>query len=317
LVKESGIVVVVYEKSEGIDVGEVASLFVVSVLDTVHGLLGAEDVSDGVVHWVVEKSGNRSLVSTDIGWVTVENFSHLEDSGSLAILGPEVFWYLWDGIDSDSIESVVIDEVLDPVLELSSDPVVFLVKIWEVCKSAVLNLPLVSPIIDGAIGVVMIWRVEWLNRAEIVSNWGNVVSDNIDHDVDVLIVAGLDKALEVIGRSEVVVGLGPVSTPVAMISWLLVIDNWRDPDGIESHTLDVIEMVDHSLVGTSTVLREVSASTRSVVVLSESIGQDLINSSLLPLVNLSGRGGSKEGSRCNCDFTKHFNLNLLYSIKAN
>ena len=133
-----------------------------------------------------------------------------------------------------------------------------------------------------------------------------MVGDNIDHDVDALIVAGFDKVLEIIRRSEVVVGLVPVSTPVAMISWLLVIDNWRDPDGIESHTLDIVKMVDHSLVGTSAILGKVSASARSVIILGKSISQDLINSSLLPLVNLSGRGGSKEGSRCNCDFTKHF-----------
>ena len=216
----------------------------------------------------------------------------------MSILGPEVFWNLWDAIDSDSIESIVIDEVLDPVLEVSSDPVVFLIKIWEVDKSTVLNLPLISPVIDGAISVIMIWRVEWLDRAEIVSNWGNMVGDNIDHDVDALIVAGFDKVLEIIRRSEVVVGLVPVSTPVAMISWLLVIDNWRDPDGIESHTLDIVKMVDHSLVGTSAILGKVSASARSVIILGKSISQDLINSSLLPLINLSGRGGSKEGSRC-------------------
>ena len=116
----------------------------------------------------------------------------------MSILGPEVFWNLWDAIDSDSIESIVIDEVLDPVLEVSSDPVVFLIKIWEVDKSTVLNLPLISPVIDGAISVIMIWRVEWLDRAEIVSNWGNMVGDNIDHDVDALIVAGFDKVLEII-----------------------------------------------------------------------------------------------------------------------
>ena len=219
----------------------------------------------------------------------------------MSILGPEVFWNLWDAIDSDSIESIVIDEVLDPVLKLSSDPVVLLVKIWEIGKSAVLNLPLISPVIDGAISVIMIWRVEWLDRGKIVSNWGNMVGDNIDHDVDALIVAGLDKAFEIIGRSEVVVGLGPVSTKVAMISCFLVIDNWRDQNGIESHTLDIVEMFDHSLVGTSAILKKVpiiAFANKSVNILSKSIGQDLINYSLLPLINLSGRGGSKEGSRC-------------------
>lgn len=33
-----------------------------------------------------------------------------------------------------------------------------------------------------------------------------------------------------------------------------VCDNWRNPDGVEPHILDVIQVIDDSLVGTSAIL---------------------------------------------------------------
>jgi hypothetical protein len=163
LVKESGIVVVIDEKTKSINVLEMTSFFLVSVLDSVHGLLRSKHISDGIVHWVVEEGGDRTLIATNVSWVTVENLSHLEHSGSWAEFGPEVLWNLWDSINSNTIEAIGGDEVADPVLELLSNPVVFLVKIWEVSKSAVLNLPLVAPVLDVTLGVVVVSRVEWVD----------------------------------------------------------------------------------------------------------------------------------------------------------
>ena len=98
----------------------------ISVLDSVHGLATAPDVTDGVVHRVVEQGVDVLLVRTDVGWVTVEAFTNLEDASCLSILGPKIFWNMWDRVDSDSIKLVFVDEVLDPVLKILSHPLVLL-----------------------------------------------------------------------------------------------------------------------------------------------------------------------------------------------
>jgi hypothetical protein len=100
---------------------------------------------------------------------------------------------MWDGIDSNSIEAVSLDKVLDPVLELTSNPVVLLVKIWKVSESAVLNLPLISPILDVAWVVVVVGGIVRRNGAEIHTNWSDMVSNYVDHDEDTLIMAGFDE----------------------------------------------------------------------------------------------------------------------------
>jgi len=69
------------------------------------------------------------LVWTNVSWISVEAFSHLEDSCCLSILAPEVLWYLWDGVDSDSIEAEVADQLRNPTLELIANPIVLLFEI--------------------------------------------------------------------------------------------------------------------------------------------------------------------------------------------
>lgn len=79
------------------------------------------------------------LVRTNISRVTIEALSHLENARGLSILAPEILWNLWNRVDPDAIEAVGVDQLLDPVLEIASDIVIFLVKIWETGKAAVLN----------------------------------------------------------------------------------------------------------------------------------------------------------------------------------
>jgi hypothetical protein len=126
-------------------------------------LLGAKNVLNSEIHWVVKHGGNRSLISSNVRSVTVENLSHLENARGCSELSPEILGNLWDGVNSNSIEAELLNEVLDPVLELLSDPTILLVQIWEVSKSAVLNLPLVVPVLDVTLVVVMVRRVEWVD----------------------------------------------------------------------------------------------------------------------------------------------------------
>jgi len=128
-VEESSVVVVVNENTESIHVLKVALLFVKSILDVVHRL-ATEDVLDREVHWVVEKSGQGILVWSNVVWITVEVLAHLEHARSLSILGPEVHWNLWNRVDSNTIETVCIHQILDPILQVFSHKVIFLSEIW-------------------------------------------------------------------------------------------------------------------------------------------------------------------------------------------
>lgn len=124
VVKETGVVVIVNEKTEGIDIGEVGFFCIVSLLDFTHVLTATEDVVDGVVHRVVEEPGDGALVGSDVSGVTIEALSHLEDAGGLTELIPEVFGNLGDGVDSETIEAVGLYQIFNPVFEFTSDVVV-------------------------------------------------------------------------------------------------------------------------------------------------------------------------------------------------
>ena len=123
----------------------------------------SEHILDGIIHRIVEYSIKRTLVGSNIGGVSVEALSHLENSGALSILAPEVFGYLRDSIDSNSIETVGIDQILYPVLKVASNPVIRLVEVGQVGKSAVFYLPLVSPVLNLAVVMIMLGVIEGIN----------------------------------------------------------------------------------------------------------------------------------------------------------
>lgn len=296
LVQESGIVVVIDEDTKSGWVSEFLVYLLNSSGDSLHGLVTSENILDGVVHWIVEKTGNEVLIWADVVRVSVEALSHLENTSGISILLPEVLFDFRNGIDSNTIELIGVDQVFDPVLEISSDVSVILVEIWEVSKSAVLDLPLVVPVYDITFVVVVLGLVEWVDLAEVHANWCNVVGDNIDHDVHVLGVSCFDEVLKIIIGTEVIVGLLPIGGPVSVITITVVVNDWGDPDGVEAHTLNVIEVVGDTVPGSSTVVGEISASSVVLTVaLGKSIGKDLVDSSLFPVISGSCHRGIDEG----------------------
>lgn len=95
------------------------------------------------------------MVSTNICWVAVEAFAHLEDTSGLAVLRPEGLGDFWNCVNSDTIEFVSLDNTFDPVLERFSNPRVVLVEIRKSCESAVLNRILVAPVNIAVLVVVL------------------------------------------------------------------------------------------------------------------------------------------------------------------
>jgi len=220
------------------------------------------------------------LVWTNVSWISVEAFSHLEDSCCLSILSPEVLGYLWDGVDSDSIELKVLDQLVDPTLELIANPIVLLLEIGKTSEPAVLDLTLVAPVVDGAVIMIMICAVEWVHLTPVVAwNWCHVVGNNINHNIHSFSMGSSNQALQIVVGTKVVIGLSPIFGPVSMITICPVVDDGRNPDCIKSHAFDVVEMVLDALPGTTTIVAEISACTSSSIVLSEPVREYLIDGS--------------------------------------
>ena len=188
-VEETRVVVVVNENTKGVQVFEVRGLLLVSILDAVHGL-AAENVLDGEVHWVVEETSQVFLIWTNVSWVTVKVLTHLEHSRCLSVLTPEIFWNFWNSIDSNSIETVGLDKVLNPVLKVASNVVVLLIEIRKTGKTAILNRVLITPV-DITVSMIVLSLIQWVDLAEIVTDWSAMVGNNVDHDVDAFSVSGL------------------------------------------------------------------------------------------------------------------------------
>lgn len=198
------------------------------------------------------------MVGANVGIIAVEVFSHLEDASGLAVFRPEILGDLWDGIDADAIEAVLLDEVMDPVLEVTPHVGVALVQVGEASESAVLNLPLVVPVVDVAVVVVVLSLVERVDITIVVLDRSNVVGDNVDHDPDALAVCVVDHSLELLLISEVGVYFLPVCGPVTMVTSSEVVNNGRDPDGVEAEVLDVLDLVDDASMVTTAVVVQVA-----------------------------------------------------------
>jgi hypothetical protein len=154
-VQEPGIVVVVDKDTQGIDVIESAGFSVESSPNGVHTFPVHPDILDCIVHRIVKESSHIVLVLTHIAIVSIETLAHLEDARSSSETRPETLGHFGDRVDPDSIKTVLRDHVSNPVLQVLGNVGVLLVQVRQTAKSAVLNLVLVSPIINIAVRVVM------------------------------------------------------------------------------------------------------------------------------------------------------------------
>ena len=297
IVKETRIIVVIDKDTEGIDILEMLGLLVISVTDVVHGFRAAKDVADGVVHWVVEEGSQMVLIWSNIGGVAVEALTHLENSSSLTVLRPEVSRDLWDGVNPDSIEAILLDDTLDPVRKVAAHIGVALVKIWQVGQSAVLNGVLIVPV-DITRAMIVLASVERVDLTVVGADWGDVVSDDVDHNPDAFVMGCLDEGFEVVLRTEVLIDFLPVGGPVAVVAWLFVLHDRGDPNGVEAHASDIVKVLDHALVVTTAVVAEISAGVGASVTSGKSIRKDLVDGPLFPGSSITG-GGSCGEHGCN------------------
>lgn len=70
-----------------------------------------------------------------------------------------------------------------------------LVQIREVCQSAMLDLPLVVPVVDVTRVVVVVRLVQRVNLGEVHSNRSHMVGHNVNHDPNAHRMSCLNKIL--------------------------------------------------------------------------------------------------------------------------
>lgn len=107
------------------------------------------------------------LVVCDIAVVVVEDLSYLEYSRVLGVLCPERLFDVWNCVDSDAIKVEFLDVPANPVLQVLSYKRMLLVKVRKSHKPTVLHHPLVAPVSDVAVWMVVFGQVERVDLGEI------------------------------------------------------------------------------------------------------------------------------------------------------
>jgi len=74
-------------------------------------------------------------------------------------------------------------------------------------------------------------------------------------------------------------------------------NDWRNPDSVEAHAGNVVEVVDNTLESTTTVVSEIGAGTRVAVSLGESVGKELVDGTGTPFILGVGEDGGGEGEK--------------------
>ncbi len=175
---------VVNEDTESINVSEVLLICLPSLSNSSHASSVHPNVTDGIIHRIVEETGDVVLVGANVSIISIEALTHLEDSGRLTILFPEVLGDLRDGINTDAIEAILLDQVLDPILQVLANVGVALVKIRKASESAVFNLPLIVPVVDVTIRVVVLSTVQRIDSRVVALDGCDVIGENVKHYPD-------------------------------------------------------------------------------------------------------------------------------------
>ena len=124
----TSIVVIIDEVGHVIEAFKVDILgpLIVIISDVVHVFVVEDGVSDPKEEWVIENTADWSDVRSKVPHWAIEDFSDGINSWSLGELGPEPFWHFGDGIDSQTINVVFLNQVSDPTQQSGSDVIVFL-----------------------------------------------------------------------------------------------------------------------------------------------------------------------------------------------
>ena len=141
----------------------------------------------------------------------------------------------------------------------------------------------------------IVFGVEWVQLAEIITDWASVIRNDVNHDPNLFLVSCLDEGFEVLWSAEIAIQFRPVFGPVSMVAYtelvvgiVDVFNDWRDPNCIEAHTLDVIKLLHHALVVATAVLAQTRAGLCAAVIAGKPVCDHLVDASLFPRSLVAG-----------------------------
>ena len=100
------------------------------------------------------------MIPTNIRRIWVVDFTHLKDTRSCVVLSPKVLGDFGDGVDANTVKTVLGYDAFDPVFEILAHITVALVQVWEISEAAILDFTLVAPVHDLAVTMVMLSLVK-------------------------------------------------------------------------------------------------------------------------------------------------------------
>jgi hypothetical protein len=161
----------------------------------------------------------------DVSNIAVKDFSNLINSCILSIFLPEWLFNMRNSINANTVKVKFLNGIFNPVKKSLSYPLVILVKIWKICKAAVLNLVLVVPVDNLAFRVIVRRIIERINFVVISINISYMIGDYIKHHPNSHGLSCLDHVLEVLLVSKIWVDFVPIKRCVPMIVIAIVFRN--------------------------------------------------------------------------------------------
>jgi len=80
VVQETRIVVIVNKNSKCVNILEVGRFGIIPSFNLIHSFSTTKDISNSIVHGIVKQRCQTVLVGTNICWVAIEAFAHLENT---------------------------------------------------------------------------------------------------------------------------------------------------------------------------------------------------------------------------------------------
>lgn len=298
--KETRIVVVIDEGSEDGDINISGSPVVVIVSNSPHVLLVNEKISHGEVPGIVQNGTNRGDVASNEAHVTIEDFTSREDTSTGNVLAPEIGVNFRDSVNSETIEVVGLDEILNPVNEVVADVRVILIEISKTSESTMLNvvhvLGIEITVGDNAVRVIVFREIEGDVFRVVLISVTHVVTNDINHNPDISLVTSINEGLETISTTEVTVDFSHILSSVTVELVGIIIRDRRNPNSIETQTSNIVEIVFNTLEVTTTIVRlSVQVTIRlGTITKSESVSDDLVDVTSLPFLGGLSRNCNKK-----------------------
>jgi len=170
---------------------------------------------------------------------------------------PKCFPYLEDSVDSDTINFVVRYEPLDPSDEhIENNWIVLLSQVRQSFKLALLEHSLVVAVlvapVDGTTVVLMGGTVEGVHFRGWVILPG-VVHNNVHHKPHVTFLQGRTESWKFVDCPVFFVQSVEVLGPLAVLAVIEVENDGRDPDRVEPHAWDLVQLTSESSKCASTI----------------------------------------------------------------